>query len=475
MLNEYHPRRLVVFSRDELKQHEMAQQFRDDCLRYFIGDVRDRDRLTRAMQGVNIVVHAAAMKQVPACEYNPFEAVKTNILGAQTVIEAAIDCGVRKVMAISTDKAVNPVNLYGATKLCAEKLFVQGNTCNAARSRAGFSCVRYGNVIGSRGSVIPTFLEQRRTGKLTLTDSRMTRFWLTLEQGVGFVIKCIGLMQGGEVFVPQIPSMRMADLKRPRSLPRQRSRWWESARARSCTKRYWRTARLITPSSTTGSTWSCHCTPGGAPAPMAMPPLPEGFRYTSDADTVGSRRTSRRDDRDVEREDRPHALCRGCPHLPATEGGGLTSTVPNGRQQIDSTDQVVVTDVLRAEWMTPGSTCGSQFKQAEPAVLVPAHAVAVNSGTAALHAAVFAAGIGPGDEVITTPYSFAATANCVLYEGATPVFADVEPDTLNIDPVRVEERILIPDPRGDRRGLLGFACQTRGSPLALHCPQPHVD
>ena len=157
MLNDYYPRRLVVFSRDELKQHEMAQQFRDDCLRYFIGDVRDKDRLTRAMQGVNIVVHAAAMKQVPACEYNPFEAVKTNILGAQTVIEAAIDCGVRKVMAISTDKAVNPVNLYGATKLCAEKLFVQGNTY-AARSRAGFTACATATLSAAEAASSPRFL-----------------------------------------------------------------------------------------------------------------------------------------------------------------------------------------------------------------------------------------------------------------------------------------------------------------------------
>ena len=211
MLDEYHPRRLVIFSRDELKQHEMAQQFQHSSLRYFIGDVRDKERLLRAMRGIDIVVHAAALKQVPACEYNPFEAIKTNIMGAQNVIDAAIDTGVSRVLALSTDKAVNPVNLYGATKLCAEKLFVQGNSY-ASSSRACFSCVRYGNVVGSRGSVIPVFKEQRKTGTLTLTDERMTRFWLTLDQGIHFVANCIEAMQGGEVFVPKIPSMRMTDL-----------------------------------------------------------------------------------------------------------------------------------------------------------------------------------------------------------------------------------------------------------------------
>jgi UDP-N-acetylglucosamine 4,6-dehydratase len=211
LLRDHNPRRLIVFSRDELKQHEMRLLFQDPRLRYFIGDVRDKERLHRAMQGVDIVVHAAALKQVPSCEYNPFEAVKTNVLGASNIIDAAIDAGVKKVMAISTDKAVNPINLYGATKLVAEKLFVQGNAYSGAGGTR-FSCVRYGNVVGSRGSVIPVFQQQRVNGKITITDERMTRFWITLEQGVRFVIKCIDLMQGGEVFVPKIPSMQIADL-----------------------------------------------------------------------------------------------------------------------------------------------------------------------------------------------------------------------------------------------------------------------
>ncbi len=212
MLGEVSPRKVIVFSRDELKQHEMRELgFDQPTLRYFIGDVRDRERLVRAMHGVDIVVHAAALKQVPTCEYNPMEAVKTNIVGTSNVVEAALDAGVKKVMALSTDKAVNPVNLYGATKLAAEKLTVQSNAY-AAGAATRYSCVRYGNVVGSRGSVVPVFLKQRGTGKLTITDPRMTRFWLSLEQGVRFVIKCLEEMRGGEVFVPRIPSMKVVDL-----------------------------------------------------------------------------------------------------------------------------------------------------------------------------------------------------------------------------------------------------------------------
>src|SRR5512139_2052922 len=190
-LEEKQTKKIIIFSRDELKQHEMKVHGYDHpSLRYFIGDVRDRERLTRAMHGVDIVVHAAALKQVPACEYNPLEAIKTNILGSSNVVEAALDAGVKKVLALSTDKAVNPINLYGATKLAAEKLMVQSNSY-AGGMATRFSCVRYGNVVGSRGSVVPIFLQQKSSGKLTITDERMTRFWLTLEQGVRFVIHCI--------------------------------------------------------------------------------------------------------------------------------------------------------------------------------------------------------------------------------------------------------------------------------------------
>jgi UDP-N-acetylglucosamine 4,6-dehydratase/5-epimerase len=212
MLQEIQPAKIIIYSRDELKQHEMrAAGFDHPSLRYFIGDVRDKDRLHRAFNGVDIVVHAAALKQVPACEYNPMEAIKTNILGGSNVIEAALDMDVSRVLALSTDKAVNPVNLYGATKLAAEKLFVQSNAYAGGRN-IRFSCVRYGNVVGSRGSVVPVFLKQRENGKVTITDDRMTRFWISLEQGARFVIRCIEQMQGGEVFVPKIPSMRVIDL-----------------------------------------------------------------------------------------------------------------------------------------------------------------------------------------------------------------------------------------------------------------------
>lgn len=212
MLRRYTPKKLIIFSRDELKQHEMrVAGFDHPSLRYFIGDVRDANRLRRAFKDVDIVIHAAALKQVPACEYNPIEAVATNIDGARNIVDAAIDCGVKKVLAMSTDKATAPVNLYGATKLVSEKLFIQGNSYSGLEGTK-FACVRYGNVVGSRGSVVPLFQEQRKTGKITITDPRMTRFWITLDQGVSFVISCIEKMHGGEVFIPKLPSMNMMDL-----------------------------------------------------------------------------------------------------------------------------------------------------------------------------------------------------------------------------------------------------------------------
>ena len=202
-----------IYSRDELKQSEMRERFGDDQrLRFFIGDVRNKTRLARATQGCDIVVHAAAMKQVPACEYNPFEAIQTNVLGGQHVVDCAIDAGVEKVVALSTDKAVNPVNLYGATKLCAEKIFVQGNAY-AAQTKTRLACVRYGNVVGSRGSVVPVFKRQvAEHGRVTITDPRMTRFWITLDAAVDLVFYALDNMRGGEVFIPKIPSMRITDL-----------------------------------------------------------------------------------------------------------------------------------------------------------------------------------------------------------------------------------------------------------------------
>lgn len=212
ILDHHAPRKVIVFSRDELKQFEMAQNFPNEKrLRFFIGDVRDETRLRRAFDGVDIVVHAAALKQVPAAEYNPIECIKTNVHGAENIINVAIDLGVKKVLALSTDKAVNPINLYGATKLCSDKLFVAANNYSITKNTR-FSVVRYGNVIGSRGSVIPFFMERKKTGVIPITDERMTRFWITLDQGVDFVVSCLTCMQGGEVFISKIPSMLITDL-----------------------------------------------------------------------------------------------------------------------------------------------------------------------------------------------------------------------------------------------------------------------
>ena len=214
VLEKYQPKKLIVFSRDELKQFEMQQRAGMSdypCMRYFLGDVRDKDRLRRAFNGVDYVIHAAAMKQVPASEYNPQECIKTNVLGAMNIIDAALECGVKKVVALSTDKACNPINLYGATKLCSDKLFVAANVY-AGNTDTLFSVVRYGNVVGSRGSVVPFFEERKVTGVLPITDPRMTRFWITLEDGVKMVLDALEQSEGGEIFVPKIPSMKITDL-----------------------------------------------------------------------------------------------------------------------------------------------------------------------------------------------------------------------------------------------------------------------
>lgn len=217
ILDRFKPRKLIIYSRDELKQFEMQQEFQQPCMRFFIGDVRDSSRLQLAMRDVDCVIHAAALKQVPAAEYNPMECVKTNIYGAENVIYCAIACGVERVIALSTDKAANPINLYGATKLCSDKLFVAGNNIVGSRSvTTRFSVVRYGNVVGSRGSVVPFFKKLIENGSdhLPITDERMTRFWITLQQGVEFVLKNFERMRGGEIFVPKIPSIRIVDLAR---------------------------------------------------------------------------------------------------------------------------------------------------------------------------------------------------------------------------------------------------------------------
>jgi UDP-N-acetylglucosamine 4,6-dehydratase len=284
-LKECNPRAIRIFSRGELLQHEMRLKFNDHPkLRFFIGDVRDRERVYRAMNGADIVVHAAALKQVPTAEYNPIEAVRTNIDGAINVVDAAIDNGVAKVIAISSDKAVHPVNLYGATKLVMERLIVQANVYTGAQ-KSRFSCVRYGNVVGSRGSVVPLFLRQKKNGVLTITDEKMTRFWITLEQGVRFVIRCIEGMQGGEVFIPKIPSMKITDLAdtiapgvkkevvgiRPGEKVNEILLTEEEARhAREFDDHF-----VIEPEH---PFWRKDSVEGGTP-------LPDGFQYTSDSNT----------------------------------------------------------------------------------------------------------------------------------------------------------------------------------------------
>lgn len=210
-LEHLKPNVIRIFSRDELKQAEMREEFNSPKLRFFVGDIRDSERVERALRGVDIVIHAAAMKRIEVCEYNPFEAIKTNILGTQNVINQAIDCGVEKLIGLSTDKAANPVNLYGATKLCQEKIVIQGNSYVGPK-RTRLACVRYGNVVGSRGSVVQLFKQQRETGQITITDDRMTRFWITLEQACRFVHTSLEMMNGGEIFVPKIPSMKVVDL-----------------------------------------------------------------------------------------------------------------------------------------------------------------------------------------------------------------------------------------------------------------------
>ncbi|QPJ64066.1 MAG: UDP-N-acetylglucosamine 4,6-dehydratase (inverting) [Candidatus Nitrohelix vancouverensis] len=208
--SNFPPQKLIIFSRDEMKQFDMAKLFSQKNVQFILGDVRDKDSLKRACANVDYIIHAAAIKHVSSAEYNPFEAVKTNILGAQNVIDCAVEAGVQKVVALSTDKAVNPVNLYGATKLCADKIFLAGNAYSEGKTQ--FSIVRYGNVVGSRGSVVPIFLEKRKTGTLPVTDERMTRFWISLRQSVQFILRSMDRMLGGEVFVPKLPSMRVVDL-----------------------------------------------------------------------------------------------------------------------------------------------------------------------------------------------------------------------------------------------------------------------
>lgn len=284
VLVKYNPKAIRVFDTNEFKEVEMERKFKDERLRFFIGDVRDFDRLKMAMHGVDIVVHAAALKHITVCEYNSMEAVKTNIDGAINVVKAALSEGVEKIIALSTDKAAYPVNLYGASKMVMEKIFIQGNTYSASQD-IHFACTRYGNVIGSSGSVVPLFKEQAKQGKITITDEKMTRFWISLEQGVEFVIKSLERMDGGEIFVPKIPSMKIMDLANLIAPSAQKEiigiRPGEKLHEDLITKEEARHTKeyndyfIIEPEF---SFWKYNEEKGGKP-------LADGFKYTSDTNT----------------------------------------------------------------------------------------------------------------------------------------------------------------------------------------------
>ncbi len=409
------PARLIVFSRDELKQYEVRQQFRDDPrLRWFIGDVRDERRLQRAMHGVDFVVHAAALKQVDTAEYNPVEFVRTNVFGSQNVIEAAIDSGVQKVVALSTDKASSPINLYGATKLTADKLFVSGNHY-AAHHPTRFSVVRYGNVMGSRGSVIPFFRRLAAEGRpLPITDLRCTRFFITLAQAVEFVVDSFDTMQGGELFVPRIPSMRITDLARAIApdaelvdvglRPGEKLHEEMISPEEAAAPCAWATATSSSPTARRGAT---------AP-PRAASRCPTGSPTARTPTTSGS----------------PRSRSTGCSARSSEVGEGV---LPYGRQSVDDADVAAVLDVLRGDWLTTGPAV-TAFEDALADVAGVPHAVAVSSGTAALHVAYACLGLRPGDQVVTTPMTFVATAACASQVGAEVVFADVDPETGLLDP-----------------------------------------
>ena len=422
----------------------------DPRLRFFVGDVRDRDRLFRAMHDIDVVVHAAALKHVPICEFNPAEAVKTNIQGSQNVIDAAIDAGVQRTVALSTDKAVNPVNLYGATKLCAEKLFVHGNVYAGSRD-IRFSCVRYGNVMGSRGSVIPLFRKQAaENGRLTVTDRRMTRFWLSLDHAVDVVLNAMGEMAGGEVFVPKIPSMRVTDLaraiaptaaieevgRRPGEKLHEVLLTAEEARHAEDRGRHF----VVWPEHEQGRR-------DRTSEPARRLQLLERFEYGLD---VGRRSAgacrSARNRGGVRGRVAPCIACscleRGRRSLSGRDGArlhGAPLMLPYCRHEILDEDRTAIESVLSSDRLTQGPRVPA-FEAALARRTASDAAVAVSSGTSALWVTLQGLGVGPGDEVLVPSLTFAATANAVLLAGATPVFVDVGSETLSMDPHDLERK-----------------------------------
>lgn len=447
--------RLVIFSRDELKQFEMAQQFPPEkfpSIRFFIGDVRDRDRIKRALEGVDTVIHAAAMKQVPTAEYNPFECIKTNVIGAQNLIESVLDSSVSRVVALSTDKAAAPINLYGATKLCSDKLFVAANNLRGHRDLR-LSVVRYGNVMGSRGSVIPFFLDRRHTGTLPITDPEMTRFNITLDEAVELVFHALEQSLGGEIFVPKIPSYRITDLAQaigPDCLT-------PVVGIRAGEKLH---EEMITPSdspSTIEAKSHYIIVPmlsdrrrddvlAEYAAHHGATPTPQDFHYSSGEN---SQWLNVAQIRDLIREqvDADFAVP-GMPYSNNGNGNGKPhSIIPYGRQSISEDDIQAVVDVLRSDNLTQGPMV-PQFEKAVADYCGAMHAVAVNSATSALHIACLALGVGPGDRVWTSPNTFVASANCARYCGASVDFVDIDPVSYNMCPRQLAEKLELADRQG---------------------------
>ena len=445
-------KRVVVYSRDELKQWELAQQYPPDkypSIRYFLGDIRDPDRLRRALQGIDVVIHAAAMKQVPAAEYNPFEAIKTNILGAQNLIEACIDSDVKNVVALSTDKAASPVNLYGTTKLCSDKLFIAANNTKGNRD-IKFSVVRYGNVMGSRGSVIPFFLDKRKSGVLPITHSEMTRFNITLPEAVGMVLYAIDSCKGGEILVPKIPSYRIMDLAEAVA-PECRT---QVVGIRPGEKLHEEMVTTADSPNTIENDQYYVIVPmlHGVGFDETMKDYQQhhqgrqvtpGFRYSSDYNqewlSIPELRKLIREHVDPQfdvpdelgMEERDTCFR---PMYPSMADGFL----PYGRQAVDQSDIDSVVDVLKSPMLTTGPKVEA-FEKAFAARVGAKYAVAVNSGTAALHLAMKVAGVGPGDRVVTSPNTFLASANAAAFEGATPDFADIDPGSLTLCPDSLRE------------------------------------
>ncbi len=376
LLDHYDPKAVRVFSRDELKQSELQAGHREESrLRYLIGDVRDRNRLLAATRGVDVIIHAAALKQVPACEYNPFEAVQTNSCGAENVVAAAIANAVPHTLLLSTDKAVNPVNLYGATKLSAEKIVTQGNAY-AADSVARFASVRYGNVVGSRGSVVPIFAEQAARGQLTITDERMTRFWITLPQAVEFVLSCLGMMEGGEVFVPKIPTMRVVDIAHAMA-PERRARVHRHPARREAARGAADRGRV-------------------AACARIRRSLPDLSRVSDLAlDAVRRRIAAARWVPLLERSKPGAAHARGAAGDAARARARiLSSFLPYGRQTIEQQDLDAVLDALQDPMITQGPRI-DRFERAFADAVGARHAIAFANGTAALHGAAARPGWAP--------------------------------------------------------------------------------